>query len=315
MIRKTSSLLLAIAACCTASAEYRISATYELPSGGKPFTNIRLDPIDRRIYVAHDSSVEVLDADSGKKIGVVSPTNGAQGIQIVSLVKHGFAANGPDGTASMFDTDGLKVVKVIQAGKNPDAIGYDFLSKRVFVVNAGSGDLTAIDPATGDVLGTVDVKGGKLGTITVDGHGSVLVTDGEKNAIYGVLATSLKLKTTWKTAPGEGPTGGTVDAIHRRAYFACANGLLVVMDSVTGASVASVPVGKNPDGVVFDPGSARIFVANGDGTLTIIHQDNLNNYTPIQTLQTGSSSNKIALDINTGRVFIPSDKGVLVISQ
>ena len=37
--------------------------------------------------------------------------------------------------------------------------------------------------------------------------------------------------------------------------------------------VAIVPIGDGPDGAAFDPASALAFSSNGEGTLTVVHED------------------------------------------
>lgn len=55
----------------------------------------------------------------------------------------------------MFDPSTLRLIRKIDVGKGPDGIYYDPGSKRVFTNNHGSHDITAIDAATGEVVGAV----------------------------------------------------------------------------------------------------------------------------------------------------------------
>src|SRR5882672_6277796 len=141
------------------------------PNGGTGgFDYITLDSSARRLYVSHATQVEVLDADSGNLLGTIADTPGVHGAAIVSAYNHGFTSNGRENKVSMFDPATLKLIKKIDVGKGPDGIYYELKTKRVFTNNHGSHDITAIDAATGDVVGTVKAEG--------DGEQAVIGADG-----------------------------------------------------------------------------------------------------------------------------------------
>ena len=73
----------------------------------------------------------------------------------------------------MFDLATLKVTGKIAVGKGPDAILYEPFTKRVFTFNAGTQDATAIDAATGKVVGSIAL-GGKPEFAQSDGRGKTL---------------------------------------------------------------------------------------------------------------------------------------------
>src|SRR6266550_3783135 len=119
---------------------YKVVGRYPIGGVGG-FDYVMLDVASRRLYVSH-----------------------------ASQVKHGFTSNGRENKVSMFDPETLKLIKKIDVGKGPDGIYYEPKTKRVFTNNHGSHDVTAIDAATGDVVGTVQVKG--------DGEQAIIGKDG-----------------------------------------------------------------------------------------------------------------------------------------
>src|SRR2546422_1841092 len=137
---------------------YKVTGRY--PVGGVGgFDYVAIDSSARRLYVSHATQVDVLDADTGKLVGTIADTPGVHGAAIASAFKHGFTSNGRENKVSMFDPATLALIKKIDVGKGPDGIYFDPKTKRVFTNNHGSHDVTAIDAATGDVVGTVQVKG------------------------------------------------------------------------------------------------------------------------------------------------------------
>src|SRR5882672_7066839 len=148
---------------------YKVVGRYPVPGVGG-FDYVMIDGETRRLYISHGTQVEVVDADNGKLVGTITDTPGVHGAAIASAFKHGFTSNGRENKVSMFDSATLQLIKKIDVGKGPDGIYYDPGTKRVFTNNHGTHDVSAIDAATGDVVGTVKVDG--------DGEQAVIGKDG-----------------------------------------------------------------------------------------------------------------------------------------
>jgi len=56
--------------------------------------------------------------------------------------------------------------------------------------------------------------------------------------------------------------------------------------------------------MVFERSSGLIFNSNGDGTVTVIHQDSPDNYTVVETVQTQPGAKTIALDPKTHQLYL-----------
>jgi YVTN family beta-propeller protein len=308
----TSGLALGLALLTSASAsvaaEYQILARY--PVGGEKWSHdyVRVDPTARRIYVAHEKQFEVLDADTGKKVGVIAPATRAHGVAIASGTGHGFATSGIDDQITMFDTNTLATLKQFKSpGTNPDAIEYDPDTKKIYVGNHGGGGVTVIDPVSGDVVANIAIDG-KLEAFAFDGRGQGFVNIEDKSAI-GVFDThTLKPKAVWSSAPGEGGTGLACDAAHHRLFSACGNNKVAVLNSDTGKVVATPACGEDPDGLVFDPKTNRIFTSNPDGTMTVIQEDSPDKYTLRETAKTEVGCRTLALDEKTGHLVTAAPK-------
>lgn len=302
----------AATAAVAASAEYRVVARYPIGGSGS-YDYLRVDAPARRLYVAHGNKVDVLEADSGKKVGEIDGLNRAHGIAIAPDAGHGFATSGGDNQIVMFDRTTLKTVKTIKAtGANPDAIEYDPKSNRVYVADHGSGDITVLDPQTGEIVGTVKFGEGRLEGLGFDdrGHGYVNVED--KSAVFVFDLKTLKPTARWSSAPGEGGTGLVVDAAHHRVISACANGKLVVFDGDTGDVVATPAIDEDPDGLVFEAATGRLFVPCVGGTLNVLQENTPDTYVTLQTVTTPRGCRTLALDEQTGRVVTAAPKYVPV---
>ena len=285
-----------------ATDDYKVVARFKIGGDTAYYDYLRVDPSARRLYVSNGKRFDVLDADSGQKIGEVGPATRAHGIAIASAAGHGFASSGIDDLITMFDLKTFVTLRQIKStGSNPDAIEFDPESNRIYAGNHGGGGITVIDPASGEIIGTIMVEG-KLEGIDFDGRGQGYVNVEDKSAVAVFDTKTLKTKALWSAAPGEGGTGLAIDSLHHRLFSACANNKVVVLDSDSGKLITTVVSGEDPDGLVFDPTTSRIFTSNPDGTITIIQQDTPDKYTPRQTVKTEVGCKTIALDTKTGRV-------------
>ena len=50
----------------------------------------------------------------------------------------------------------------------------------------------------------------------------------------------------------------------------------MVLDAVTGKVIDKIKIGDGCDGVVFDESTKNIYTSNGEGTLSVIHEENAN---------------------------------------
>ncbi|HYR76494.1 MAG TPA: hypothetical protein VEM96_11700 [Pyrinomonadaceae bacterium] len=266
---------------------------------------LTVDSKARRVYISRGTHVMVVDADSGAVVGDIPNTNGVHGIAIAADFDKGFVTDGRDATVTIFDVKTLKVLGTAPTGKNPDAIIYDPASKRVFAFNGRSKDATAIDAKTGTVAGTIPL-GGTPEFAVADEKGHVFVNIEDKSEIVQFDSNKLAVENHWSIAPGEEPSGLAIDREHRRLFSVCSNKLMVVVNVDDGKVVTTLPIGAGPDAAGFDPETGLAFSSNGDGTLTVVHEDAPDKYSVIENVTTPKRARTMALDVKTHRVYTVS---------
>ena len=287
---------------------YRMIAQFPIGGNDAGYDYLRVDAPTRRVFVAHLNRVEVLNADTGAKLGEVSGMHGVHGIEIIPELSKGYTSNGLDRTVTVFDRSTLKVLKVVRyTGVKPDAIQYDPDSRRLYVVNGGaSGDVTIIDPASDTIVDTLELGGAKLEQIGFDGRGHAFVNDEGQSVIHVFDTHTLQPAGTWTLGGCAEPTGMAVDRAHHRVFAACGNQKLAVLDSDDGHIVATPAIGSDPDGAVFEPKTQRIFTSNKEGTLSVLREVSPDRYEALQTLATQPGARTLALDETTGRIYLPT---------
>jgi DNA-binding beta-propeller fold protein YncE len=276
-------------------------------TGGWDYLTIDSDA--RRLYIARADRVQVLDVDSGTLTGEIRPAEGVHGVALSSTLKRGYTSNGRGNSVTVFDPPSLNTIQVVSIpAQNPDAILYVAEAGRVLTFNGHSKDVTAIDASTLAVVGHLTL-GSKPEFAQGDGMGKAFVNlEDEKGAIAVLDAKTLSLTATWPMPGCQEPSGLAIDRAHHRLFSACDNGVMAVTDSTNGRAVARVPIGKDPDAAGFDPELGVVFSSNGEGTLTVIHEDDPDHYSVAQTVTTQPSARTLAVDTKTHKIWLVAAK-------
>ena len=263
------------------------------------------DTPSHRVYVAHGDRVTVVDGQDGTVIGQVEGlAGGTHGIAISHVAGRGYTDDGQAGQAASFDLRTLKVVKRLTAQDDADAVTIDPTSGHVFVVNSEPGTLTVIDPQRDAVVATVDA-GSKLEYAVAGGNGKVYANGVAKRQILRIDTQTNRVDATWPIPECAAPHGLAIDTAQHRLFSSCQNSRLVVVNTDTGTTVATLPIGAGTDAAAFDSTRKLIFSSNGiDGTITVIREVNANTFVTAGTIKTQASARTMSVDSRTGRLYV-----------
>lgn len=296
--------LASLAAAALPIGGYRILK--EIPLGGHGRGDyLTLDESARHLYVSHETEIDVVNADSYALIGRI-PSQGAHGIAVADKWNHGFSTNGEANTVTMFDLKTLRDLRSIPAGKGPDGIIYDPATGRVFAFNGDSDSATAIEAATGKVAGTVNL-GGAPEFAASDGRGYVFNNLEDKSELAKIDARKLKVDAHWPLAPCQRPSSMAMDRPNRRIFIGCRSHVMAVVNADNGHVITTMPIGDHVDATSFDPSTHTIFNSNGDGTITVFHQDDPDHYSHVETIKTLPFAKTHALDLKSQRLFLSTE--------
>ncbi len=265
---------------------------------------IEVGPINDWLYVSHGTQVNIINKKTGDSVGVIENTIGVHGIAFDVANKKGFTSNGKLNNITVFDMNSNKVLSQIPTGQNPDWIFYEPYTKKIVTCNGRGKNLSFIDVAKGIVTDSVAVAG-KPETAVSDGKGKIFVNVEDKNEILVIDVKTLKVINHWSLAPAESPTGLAFDVKTNRLFAGCEK-YLVVLDANNGKIIEKLPIGDGCDGVVFDKVSKNIYTANGEGTMTVIKEDNANKFTVVENVTTKKSARTIAIDSSTQLLYLPT---------
>ena len=79
--------------------------------------------------------------------------------------------------------------------------------------------------------------------------------------------------------------------------------MMAVVDADNGKVITTLPIGQGVDAAGFDPGTGLAFASNGEGTLTVIHEDTPDKYTVMENDSTQRGARTMSLDESTHRVY------------
>jgi len=308
----TSSMLLfsALLAQAGQAAAPDYAVTHQFTIGGPGgWDCLSVDPATHRLYIARADRVLVVDTDSGQLAATIPSMDGAHGIALLPRRGVGFVSNGHAGSVTEFSLATNKPVReILVKGENPDALIYDLATQHLFVFNGHSHDASVIDPSSGKTLATIPLPGAPEFAVSNE-HGAVFVNIEDTAQLVRIDAAKATVAATWKLENCEEPSGIALDARHHRVFSVCHNERMAVTDARTGRHVASVPIGKGPDGAAFDAERELIFSPNGaDGTLTVVHEDDADHYRVVGTVPTQASARTLALDPRSHHVYTVAAK-------
>lgn len=262
-------------------------------AGGWDYLSI--DSVGRRLFVTRTDRVTAIDLATGKVVAEMAGLNRGHGVAFDQAHGVGFATSGGDSTLVKFDLATLKELGRTTAAVDADAILFDRGTGRVFTFNGDAGNASVLDPAGPTRIANIAL-GGKPEFAVADERGTIFVNIADRSEIVAIDTKTLKVARRWSIKPCEEPSGLAMDRANRRLFSVCGNRKMTVSDAGRGRVVATVPIGSGVDAAAFDPATGTIFASNGEGTMTIVHEDSPNRYRVVQTLRTMAGARTMTID-------------------
>ncbi len=282
---------------------YKVIKTAKVGGAGG-FDYVYADAAGRRLYIPRSGQgarVSVFDLDTLAPVGEIADTN-ARGAAADPKSHHGFASSKP---VAMWDTKTLAPIKTIDVQGGPDGILFDPFNQRVWIFSHSSPHATVIDAKDGSIAGTLDLGGAPEQAVT-DGRGHLYVDIEDKDNVAVVDAKALTVTGHYELGDKGGtPAGLAFDVKNHVLFVACrkpAN--MVMLNSDDGKFIAALPIGTGTDGAVFNPATMEAFSSQGDGTLTVIKENNPTTFVVEQTVQTPVRAKTLTLDRKTNHILL-----------
>lgn len=276
-----------------ASGSYHVTRRVKLGGTGS-WDYVAIDTATNRLFIAREDRMMVIDPRTGRVLGDIPGLHRGHGVAFAYPTGHGFVTSGADSTVTMFDLKTLRVLGTTKAAVDDDAVLYDPTSRDVFTFNGDAESATVIDATSGKRVGTIPL-GGKP-EFGVSGNGKLYVNIADKNEVVEINPTTRQITRRWSISPCTESTGLAIDVAHHLLFSGCRNKVMAISDAVAGKLITTVPIGSGVDANAFDPATGDAFASNGDGTLTVVHEDTPNTFHVVQNVPTMPGARTMALD-------------------
>jgi hypothetical protein len=283
----------------------------DLPNISGRIDHFAADLKGNRLFVAAlaNHTVEVLDAESGKRLKTIGDLAEPQGLYFDSATNRLFVASAKDGTAKVFDGASFQLLETTQLGSDADNIRYDTRGRRVVVGHGvGTGALAFLGP-----------DGKKTGEIGLAGHPEsfqiersgtrafVNVPDHKEVQVADLVANSVVAK--WPLAAASKNYPMTLDEARHRLFIGCREpARMLVIDTETGKPVSTVDIVGDTDDIFHDSMRNRVYVIGGAGYLDVFEPKDDTHYQRVAHLPTSAGARTGLFVQDWGKLFVAVPK-------
>jgi len=284
-------------------------ADVPLPGGASRFDYQWVDPVQRRLYLAHlgDGSLVVFDLDGQRVVHEVGGLPSVHGVVAAPDQHLVLATATAEKTLALIDDRSFEVKARVPAGAYPNGLAYDTVSGRAFVSNNQGIGVGVVDVKAARALPGIDVGGGagntqydaESGHVLAAVHGQAFLADIDPVASRVESRIALRGVTSCH--------GLLVAASLRLAFAAChgAGPTLVTVDMRTRRPTTTLPLPSDVEVLAFDPGSGRLYAAAETGTVAVFAVAGDRTVSELGRGFVAPGAHSVAVDPATHRVYFP----------
>jgi DNA-binding beta-propeller fold protein YncE len=258
-----------------------------------------------RLYVAAigNNTVEVVDLAAGRRVATLTGLQEPQGIAVIPGSHRIVIASGGDNKCRIYDQS-LKLIAYIDDLEDADNVRFNPKTGQA-MVGYGRGALAFIDPQAGIKIAEIKLDGhpesfqlaenGDRIFVNVPGAGHVAVAEGDKRVVTA----------KWSTEGAKKNFPMAFDEAGHRLFIGCRQpAKLLVLDSDTGKTVASLDIVGNTDDVFYDRALNRIYVTGSKGSITVIQRSAGDQYTALASVPVGEGAQSSLFVPDTGTLYV-----------
>ncbi|HVB98330.1 MAG TPA: YncE family protein [Candidatus Dormibacteraeota bacterium] len=289
--------------------------TFFMPLMTCHFDRFGLDPKNSRLFIPaeNNKTVEVYSIPSGKWLhsfhGFAMPHN----VFYRPDTNRIYITDGSTtvGALHIFDGTTYRPIKTIRLLPGTDSLAYDPATHDLYVTNGGKFAhlnyvrVSIINTDTDDLAGNIRIPATRLEHMVMDPSGARIFINITDKREIGVIDTSKNaLVATWPLAKGDLNVALDLDKAGHRLFVVCRSGIMDVFDTQTGKVVATAPISKGVDDVVYDARHKRVYVTCAVGVIDVFQQQDPDHYTAIARIPTGPMGKNGILVSSLNRFYV-----------
>jgi hypothetical protein len=280
--------------------------TIPLPHVEGRIDHLAVDLQGQRLFVAAlgNNTLEILDLKAGTRLHTITGLHEPQGVVFIPESNTIVVTNGQTGTCDIFDGTSFQHRNAVKLASDADNIRYDVATHTLYV-GYGAGALGLIEATSAKHLGDIPLKGhpesfqleqtGPRIFVNVPSAHHIAVVDRDKRALI----------TTWPLQGAEANFPMALDESNHRLFAGVRKPpMLMIVDTESGKEIARMKSVGDADDLFYDALHRRIYIAGGEGFLSIVAQEDADHYTPVTTIPTASGARTALFVPELGRLYL-----------
>ena len=153
-------------------------------------------------------------------------------------------------------------------------------------------------------MADIKVDGETLEAMALESSSSKMyVNNKAKNRVDVIDREKREILTSWPISKGKTNVAMALDEDNHRLFVACRSGDLVVFDTTSAKEIATLPITKGVDDLVFDKDNKRIYAA-ADGFVDVYQEESPDGYKLVTKVPSGPSARTARLVPELKRYFV-----------
>lgn len=301
-------LLLALPPGASSSAGERpllvLDRTIALPGVIGRIDHMDVDGSNRLIVAALGAdAVEIVDLESGKRVGELRPFHKPQGVRFVPSVMRLFVANGDGGGVVAFDHEEGPPVGSLRELDDADNLRVD-ASEQELIAGYGQA-LAMIDVSTLRIGMKIPLSGHPEGFVVEQSGPRIFVNVPTAGHVAVVDRHAGKVMATWPLGRATQNFPMALDEKTSRLFISTRQpALLLVLDSASGRRLAELPTCRDADDLFFDSARKQLYVVCGEGFVEVIRQVDADHYESAARIPTAKGARTGFFDADRSALYV-----------
>lgn len=293
----------------------KLIKTVTLPGYTGDFDHFAIDWQRGRVLLAAEdhATLEVFDLKTGNHLKTVPGFGVPHSVLVRSTSSNILVTDSSDKQmTSVLDAETYAKTGSVALTPGADSASYDAGANIWYVVTGGkdvdmkTSGIEAVNPDTGQKLGSIVFNDNHTEAMAIEKNGDrIFVNLAQTNKLAVINRKTMKEIAQWPVPPARVNAMVAFDEAQHRLYVVCREpGMVVVMNSDTGAVVSTAPAPLRADEVMMDAHSHRLYVPGGEGYIGVYDTSNADSVKQIARIPSAPGA-------KTG-ILIPDQKKMMV---
>jgi DNA-binding beta-propeller fold protein YncE len=275
---------LSTAALAQGAPPLKLIKSVTLPGYTGDFDHFAIDRQRGRFLVAAEdhATLEIFDLKTGQHLKTISGFGAPHTILIRPSSSIILVTDSDKQMTAVLNAETYEKNGSVTLTPGADSAGYDAVANIWYIVTGGkdvdmkTAKIEAINPDTGKKLGEIKFNDNHVEAMAIEKGGDRLFINlAQTNKLAVVNRKTMKEIAEWPVPAAKANAMVTFDEAAKRLYVVCREpGMVVVMNSDTGAVVSTAPAPLRADEVMMDVATHRLYVPGGEGYIGVYDTSN-----------------------------------------